>query len=83
MLELTIYTTGPECMQCAMTKRALDKQGISYQEIDLRTEPSAHRYVTEQLGYIQAPVVIAEENGTQNTWAGFRPDRIKRLGRTE
>lgn len=83
MLELTIYTTGPECMQCAMTKRALGKQGINYQEIDLRTEPSAHRYVTEQLGYTQAPVVIAEEAGTQNVWAGFRPDRIKRLGRTE
>lgn len=71
----TVYST-PGCGQCIATIRALDAKGIGYDVVDLATEPTAHAYVTGQLGYLQAPVVVAGEG---DHWAGFRPDHIDRI----
>lgn len=70
---VTVYTK-PACVQCNATYRALDKHGISYEKVDLTTDPDAHDYVLS-LGHLQAPVVVA---GAEH-WSGFRPDRIKAL----
>ncbi|WP_313362451.1 glutaredoxin family protein [Kocuria sp.] len=71
---VTVYST-PDCVQCAATKRELDKQGVTYTEVDLSTDTQAHTYVTETLGYQQAPVV--EVAGRH--WYGYRPDLIKSI----
>jgi len=71
---VTVYST-PDCVQCAATKRELDKQGATYTEVDLSTDIQAHTYVTETLGYQQAPVV--EVAGRH--WYGYRPDLIKSI----
>lgn len=71
---VTVYST-PDCIQCAATKRELDKQGVTYTEVDLSTDTQAHTYVTETLGYQQAPVV--EVAGRH--WYGYRPDLIKSI----
>ncbi|CAM4062733.1 glutaredoxin-like protein NrdH [Kerstersia similis] len=70
---VTVYSK-PACVQCVATYRALDKQGISYQVIDLTEDAEALQTVRD-LGYQQAPVVVA---GTDH-WSGFRPDKISTL----
>ena len=29
----TVYTTGPSCQRCNLTKRAMDKRGLPYVEV--------------------------------------------------
>ncbi|KIQ08136.1 NrdH-redoxin [Rhodococcus sp. Leaf7] len=70
---VTVYTK-PACVQCKATYRALDKEGIEYDVIDISMDPEARDYVMA-LGYLQAPVVVAGDDH----WSGFRPDRIKTL----
>lgn len=70
---VTVYTK-PACVQYNATYKALQKQGIEYDVVDITEVPEARDYVTG-LGYLQAPVVVAGDNH----WSGFRPDRIKAL----
>lgn len=72
-MAITLYTK-PACMQCNATKKALDRAGLDYEQVDVSTDDEAHDYVLA-LGYLQAPVV--EANGEH--WSGFRPERIKAL----
>ena len=72
-MSITVYSK-PACVQCDATKRALDRQGVAYQVVDLTQDQAAYDHVTA-LGYRQAPVVIAGEDH----WAGFRPDKISAL----
>ncbi|NTY63042.1 redoxin NrdH [Mycolicibacterium sphagni] len=73
---VTVYAK-PACVQCNMTYKALDQQGITYDVVDISTTPEARDYVMA-LGYLQAPVVVAGDHH----WSGFRPDRIKALTQT-
>lgn len=72
-MTITVYSK-PACVQCTATTRALDAKGIAYHVIDLTEDAEAMTRVTD-LGYRQAPVVVAGEAH----WAGFRPDMIARL----
>lgn len=74
---VTVYS-APGCGQCIATVRALDANGIGYDVVDLTTDQAAHAYVTGELGYAQAPVVVAGEG---DHWSGFRPDHIDRISR--
>ena len=73
MSEFTVYSKA-NCVQCDATKSALDRLGAPYRSIDLDTDQDALAYVSADLGYRQAPVVVAP-NGDH--WAGFRPDLLK------
>jgi glutaredoxin-like protein NrdH len=70
---ITVYTK-PSCVQCTATYRALDNKGIEYEVLDLSEDDSALEAV-KALGYLQAPVVITDEEH----WSGFRPDKINAL----
>ncbi|MFA3762139.1 glutaredoxin-like protein NrdH [Yersinia sp. 2538 StPb PI] len=72
-MSIIIYSK-PDCVQCNATYRAFDKQGISYQTIDLTADLQALNHV-KSLGYQQVPVIIA---GNEH-WSGFRPDKINAL----
>ncbi|MEY4476365.1 MAG: glutaredoxin-like NrdH family protein [Pseudomonadota bacterium] len=72
-MSIIIYSK-PDCVQCNATYRALDKQGITYQIIDLTQDAQALSHV-KSLGYQQVPVIIA---GNEH-WSGFRPDKINAL----
>lgn len=71
MSPITVYTK-PACVQCNATFKALDKQGIEYQKIDVTENPEAREYVMS-LGYLTAPVVHVSPTVH---WSGFRPDRL-------
>lgn len=64
------------CVQCTATERALKSKGIEYVTIDLGEDAEALVEV-KKLGYMQAPVVITDEEH----WSGFRPDKIDELAR--
>lgn len=72
-MSITVYTK-PSCVQCNATYRALDSKGIDYQVLDVSQDEAALEMVKE-LGYLQAPVVVTEEDH----WSGFRPDKIDEL----
>lgn len=72
-MTITVYSK-PACVQCVATYKALDKQGIAYDKVDISLDTKARDYVMA-LGYLQAPVVVADNAH----WSGFRPDRIKAL----
>lgn len=72
-MTVTVYTK-PSCVQCNATYRALDSKGIEYDVLDLSADADALAQVKE-LGYLQAPVVITDEDH----WSGFRPDKIDEL----
>lgn len=72
-MPITVYTK-PSCVQCNATYRALDRQGLAYDVVDLTQDAAALARV-KALGYQQAPVVVAGDEH----WSGFRPDRISAL----
>ncbi|SFA79706.1 ribonucleoside-diphosphate reductase class Ib glutaredoxin subunit [Poseidonocella pacifica] len=72
-MSITVYSK-PACVQCTATTRALDAKGVPYEVIDLTEDAEAMARV-QDLGYRQAPVVVAGEIH----WAGFRPDMIGAL----
>lgn len=74
-MSITVYSK-PMCVQCDATMRALNKQDLDYDVVDMTVDAEALEYV-KSLGYVQAPVVMA---GDQH-WSGYRPDLIKKLAK--
>lgn len=74
-MAITVYTK-PNCGQCDATKSRLDKRGLKYQSVDITEDDTARHYVTCELGYLQAPVVVVDDN---THWSGFRIDAIDKL----
>jgi len=90
-MSITIYSSGPTCIRCRLSIDVLDKAGVAFDVVDIRTDPQAHEYVTQELGYSQAPVVVVTDghhphqgNATTDRehWSGFRPDRLRDLAGT-
>lgn len=75
MNTITVYSK-PSCVQCNATYRALDAKGITYDVVDVTQDADALAYVTEELGYSQAPIVVVDDD---DHWSGFRPDHIDRI----
>lgn len=69
----TVYTK-PGCVQCDATTRALRSRKIDHQTVDLTEDDEALSKI-KAMGYVQAPVVVTEDDH----WSGFRPDKIKAL----
>lgn len=71
MTNVTVYSK-PACPQCTMTKKALKKNGIAFEEVALLPETVAE---FEAKGFRSAPIVVAGNK----SWAGFQPDLINEL----
>lgn len=72
-MSITVYSK-PACVQCTATYRALERQGIDFNIIDISADSEGYDTV-KRLGYMQVPVVVAGDTH----WAGFRPDMISAL----
>lgn len=72
-IPVVIYTT-PNCTQCMMTARTMDKLGIVYDKVDLTQHPELVEKFQE-MGYTAAPIVVTDKK----IWSGFRLDKIKSL----
>lgn len=75
MLSITLYSK-PGCFGCRKTAEKFTALGVPFQEVDLTTTPAALEYVSEELGYSQAPVIVVDDHFH---WAGLRPDCIDQV----
>jgi glutaredoxin-like protein NrdH len=75
---LTVYTTGPSCQKCRMTKMMLKAKGVPFVEVDITQNDNARQYVVEDLGYTVAPVVVVDD---EDHWSDMRPDQIDRVAK--
>lgn len=76
---ITVYGP-PDCPNCDKATRLFDHKAIAYTKVDLEAGDVSHRYVTEDLGHQQAPVIVVElENGRTVHWGGHRMDMLMAL----
>lgn len=73
-MSVTIYTTGPACNKCNLTKKALTKAGVLFTEILLSDDPDAKARFDAK-GYTMAPIVVTDDD----EWSDFRIDKINGL----
>lgn len=71
---MVVVYTKPDCVQCTMTKKYLDKNEVEYTTVDITEDSAAYDLVVSK-GFMAAPVV----NSGENWWSGFRPDNLKTL----
>ena len=74
LTDYLVYTK-PECPSCERTKDYFNSKGITYTAVDVTEVPAALEYVTEELGYTQAPVVV-NNSDDQVHWSGLRRDKL-------
>lgn len=70
----TVYTK-PGCFPCRKTIEKFEDAGIEPHVVDLTQVPAALDYVSEELGYSQAPIVVIDDDFH---WSGLNPDCIQR-----
>lgn len=76
-MEVTVFTTGPGCHLCLVTKTHLKKRGVVFEEVRIDQNPDlADRLRT--LGYLTAPVVLV---GEDDVWQGYSGDSIDALAK--
>lgn len=72
---ITVYTKS-NCMQCEMTKRYMEMENIEFSVVDVEQDEMAIKMLVLH-GYQGVPVVAVD--GFDNSWSGFRPDRLEEL----
>lgn len=77
---VTVYTRSgpPKCMQCEQTKRHLTRRGIPFAEVDIDDDPGT-RLALDYLGLSSLPVVVVATALGEQTFTGYRPDRLDAL----
>ena len=77
--DLTVFTYLHLAASRELTEAMLDSgvTGIAYETVDITQDADARDRVMS-LGYLQAPVVMVDDD---EHWSGFRLDRIKALSR--
>lgn len=87
---VTVYTKPSGCQQCKLTKDALTKAAIAYQEIVVN--PSDKQSLDELMLIAKSkgiagtmPYVLVIDTATKEDkdWFGFQPEEIKKLGKEQ
>lgn len=71
-MAITIYTK-PGCFGCRKTAEKFTDAHLDFKEVDVTQQPAALEYVTEELGYSQAPIVVVDDDFH---WSGLNPTNI-------
>ena len=74
---VTVFTTGPTCQMCRITKMQMKRKGIVFEEVRLDEHPDLADKV-KALGFTQAPVVLVND---EDVWDGYRSEAIDQLAR--
>jgi glutaredoxin len=72
---ITVYVT-PTCVNCPKTIHLLRHHNIPHTVVDITQHKEAYAYVTQDLGYRQAPVVVVSDGKEQVSWSGHNADMI-------
>lgn len=73
MSNITVFSKN-NCMQCKMTKKFLEKEGVAFQEINIDEQPEYIEHV-KSLGFTAAPVIQVGEM----VFSGFQPAKLKEI----
>ncbi|WP_411730939.1 glutaredoxin family protein [Paeniglutamicibacter sp.] len=71
-MAITIYTK-PGCFGCRKTAEKFTEARVAFTEVDITQKLAALEYVTEELGYSQAPIVVVDDDFH---WSGLNPTNI-------
>lgn len=77
-MKVILYSKN-NCPKCKLTETALKKHNIMYTVTKVDENHDAYLFVTQTLGYSQAPVVYVDDDGVIDHWSDFRPDRVAEL----
>jgi glutaredoxin-like protein NrdH len=78
-MTITVYLKPSGCFGCDKTKQKFTEAGVEFTSVDITTNPGALEYITEELGYSQAPVVVYEKDGSEDHWSGLNPVKIAQV----
>lgn len=74
-----VYSTTT-CVYCKLLKDWLNRHGITYQEIDLSTNPSLGQEMIQKTGQMGVPVsIITLEGGAEEIVVGFDQERLSSI----
>jgi glutaredoxin-like protein NrdH len=77
-MNVTVYSKN-HCVLCERTYRFFENGKVSYNTINIETDPTALDKLDEY-GFESAPVVVVEyDDGNKDAWCGFRADMIKKV----
>jgi glutaredoxin-like protein NrdH len=76
-MNVTMYSK-PGCQACTATKRALDRHGIAYAEVDITADHHAAQRLRE-MGSLELPRIEVTWYDGRDSWTGFRPSKIEQL----
>ncbi len=69
--DITIFTTNT-CGYCGMVKRYLQSKGMTYQEVNLDTNPERQKEALELSGALTVPVtVVTKDDDSREVVVGF------------
>lgn len=78
---VTLYGP-PSCPGCERAAALLSRSDVAFTKVTIVSGDADHRYVTEDLGYRVAPVVVVDlADGRTVHWGGHREDMLRRLVR--
>lgn len=75
-MSVTVFTTGPGCHLCHVTKIHLKNKGVPFEEVRLDQHPELAEKVRE-LGFSSAPIVLVDEY--DDVWEGYRSESLDEL----
>lgn len=76
---VTVFSTGPSCHRCLITKKHLERRGVPYVEVRIDLEENSQwAERLKEMGFTQAPVVQVDDD---DVWEGYSADSIDELGR--
>lgn len=78
-MTITVYVKPSKCFACDKTKQKFTEAGLTFTTIDITANTAALEYITGELGYSQAPVVVYEKDGSEDHWSGLNPDKIAQV----
>ena len=76
--KIIIYST-PFCSYCESAKQYLDKNNISYQDVNVLQDKHAQEEMIKKSKQRGVPVIIIKKNGKENILVGFQKDRLKEI----
>lgn len=77
MTSVTVFTTGPSCHFCLVTKKHLATREIEFEEVRMDQNPDWIDRM-KALGHETAPVVLV---GDEDVWTGYSGESIDALAR--
>mgnify|MGYP001950022107 CR=1 FL=1 len=83
MPTVTVYSLPEDqCRACWGNSKWLTSKGIPFEKVYINEDEEAYRYVTEELGFRSAPVVVVRDGDRIiDKWDGFMVTKIEALAK--